>query len=156
MIASTVAHREWQGFCRAVDKPEWLADERFQDTAGLVANAKIRLEMMAEVLKTRSTDEWLEALDREDVPCGPVIQRDHLHENPQVIANQILVEDEHPVVGRMRQPRPAEQMDGTPSAIQGPAPTLGQHTREVLAEIGLSKAEIDRLRESGALGSSPA
>ncbi len=156
MIASTVAHREWQGFCRAVDKPEWLADERFQDTAGLVANAKIRLEMMAEVLKTRSTDEWLEALDREDVPCGPVMRRDQLHENPQVIANQILVEDEHPVVGRMRQPRPAEQMDGTPSTIRGPAPTLGQHTSEVLAEIGLSKAEIDRLRESGALGSSPA
>ena len=56
----------------------------------------------------------------------------------------------------MRQPRPAEQMDGTPSTIQRPAPTLGQHTGEVLAEIGLSKAEIDRLRESGALGSSPA
>ena len=153
MIASTVAHREWQGFCRAVGKLEWLEDERFQDTAGLVANAKERLEMMAEVLLTRDTDDWLEALDREDVPCAPVMQRDHLHEHAQVIENGIIVEDDHPVAGRMRQARPAEQMDGTPSAIRRPAPTLGQHTLEVLEEVGLSESQIDDLRQAGALGS---
>jgi crotonobetainyl-CoA:carnitine CoA-transferase CaiB-like acyl-CoA transferase len=153
MIASTVAHREWQGFCRAVGKLEWLEDERFQNTAGLVANAKERLEMMAEVLLTRDTDDWLEALDREDVPCAPVMQRDHLHEHAQVIENGIIVEDDHPVAGRMRQARPAEQMDGTPSAIRRPAPTLGQHTLEVLEEVGLSESQIDDLRQAGALGS---
>jgi crotonobetainyl-CoA:carnitine CoA-transferase CaiB-like acyl-CoA transferase len=152
MIVSTVAHREFQGFCRAVGKPEWLEDPRFSTTAGLVANATVRLELMAEVLKTRTTDEWLEALDREDVPCGPVLTRDHIHENAQVRENAILVEDDHPVAGRMRQPRPAERLDATPSAISRPAPMLGQHGDEVLREAGFSAAEIAALREAGALG----
>jgi crotonobetainyl-CoA:carnitine CoA-transferase CaiB-like acyl-CoA transferase len=152
MIASTVAHREFQGFCRAVGKPEWLEDPRFQSTAGLVANATARLELMAEVLATRTTTEWLEALDREDVPCGPVLTRDHIHEHAQVRENAILVEDEHPVAGRMRQPRPAERLDETPSAISRPAPMLGQHSDEVLREAGFSAEEIAALRGAGALG----
>jgi len=145
-----VALREFQGFARAVGRPEWQDDPRFQDAAGLVANARERLEMMASVLETRTTDEWLAALDREDVPCGPVLARDHLHEHPQVRENAILVEDEHPVVGRIRQPRPPERLEGTPSAISRPAPTLGQHGEEVLREAGLSVAEIDALRDMGA------
>jgi crotonobetainyl-CoA:carnitine CoA-transferase CaiB-like acyl-CoA transferase len=152
MIASTVAHREFQGFCRAVGKPEWLEDPRFASTAGLVANATARLELMAEVLATRTTDEWLAVLDREDVPCGPVLTRDHIHEHAQVRENAILVEDEHPVAGRMRQPRPAERLDATPSAISRPAPTLGQHSEEVLREAGFSADEIAALRGAGALG----
>ena len=152
VIASTVAHREWQGFCRAVERPDWLEDPRFQDTAGLVKNAKERLEMMAEILLTRPTAHWLEALDREDVPCGPVLTRDEVHLHPQVRANGIVVEQEHPVVGKVRMARPAERMDGTPSEITRPAPTLGQDTDEVLAEIGLSTDEIAALRSAGALG----
>ena len=152
MIVSTVALREFQGFCRVAGKPEWLEDPRFQDAAGLVAHARERLEMMAEVLRTRTTDEWLEALDHEDVPCGPVLTRDRLHEHAQVRANAIVVEQQHPVVGTVRQPRPAERFDATPSAISRPAPTLGEHTDEVLREVGYGADAIDALRACGALG----
>ncbi|HIF99803.1 MAG TPA: CoA transferase, partial [Myxococcales bacterium] len=131
-----------------------LEDPRFQNTAGLVAHAAERLEMMAEVLKTRTTEHWLEVLDEADVPCAPVLTRDNVHLNSQVQANGIIVEQEHPVVGLVRQARPAEQMDVTPSAISGPAPTLGQHTEEVLLEMGLSHERISELRESGVLGES--
>ena len=154
IIASTVAHREWQAFCRAAERTDWLEDPRFQDAAGLVAHARERLEMMAEVLKTRTTEYWLEVLDREDVPCAPVLTRDNVHLHPQVQANGIIVEQEHPVAGLVRQPRPAEQMDGTPSEISRPAPTLGQHTDDVLAELGVEKERIESLRESGVLGRS--
>ena len=153
MIASTVAHREFQGFCRAAGKTEWLEDPRFQDTAGLVANAKERLEMMAGVLETRTTNEWLTALDAEDVPCAPVLTRDRLHENEQVRENGILVEEDHPVAGKIRQPRPAERLEATPSAISRPAPTLGQHSDEVLREAGFASDEIETLRGAGTLGS---
>jgi len=152
MIVSTVAHREFAAFARAADKPEWLDDPRFQNAAGLVKYAKERLEMMAEVLLTRTTEEWLAALDAEDVPCGPVLRRAEMHENAQIRANQILVESDHPVVGRVRQARPAERMNGTPSVIRRPAPVLGEHTQEVLQELGLSADEIESLREAGALG----
>jgi crotonobetainyl-CoA:carnitine CoA-transferase CaiB-like acyl-CoA transferase len=154
MIASTVALREFQGFARAAGMHEWLEDERFQSAAGLIANARERLDMMAEVLLTRTTADWLEALDREDVPCGPVLPRDRLHEDPQVRAAGIVVEVEHPVAGLMRQARPAERLSGTPSEISRPAPMLGEHTLEVLEEAGLSATEIDALRAAGALGDS--
>ncbi len=152
VIVSTVAHREWQGFCRAAQRPDLLEDERFQNTAGLVANAAVRLELMAEILKTQTTEHWLDVLDREDVPCGPVLTRDDVHLHPQVQANGIIVEDEHPVVGLVRQARPAERMDGTPSEITRQAPLLGQHSDEILEEIGMSSDEIGALRASGALG----
>jgi len=152
VIVSTVAQREWQGFCRAAERPEWLEDSRFQDTAGLVAHARERLEMMAEVLKTRTTEHWLDVLDKADVPCAPVLTRDDVHLHPQVQANGIVIEQDHPVVGRVRQARPAEQMDGTPSAISRPAPVLGQHTEEVLVEMGVSSQRIAELRASGVLG----
>jgi crotonobetainyl-CoA:carnitine CoA-transferase CaiB-like acyl-CoA transferase len=152
IIASTVAHREWQAFCRAADRNDWLEDPRFQDAAGLVTHAHERLEMMAEVLKTRTTEHWLDVLDKADVPCAPVLTRDTVHLHPQVQANGIIVEQDHPVAGLIRQTRPAEQMDVTPSEISRPAPTLGQHTDEVLAEIGLSPERIAELRNSGTIG----
>ena len=155
VIVSTVALREWQGFCRAADKPEWLEDPRFQDAAGLVSHAAERIEMIAEVLQTRTTGAWLEGLDREDVPCAPVLTRDDVHLHPQVQANGILVESEHPAAGLMRQPRPAEEMDGTPSAIRRPAPLLGEHTDEILAEFGFGDDEISRLHPTGGSGPGP-
>jgi crotonobetainyl-CoA:carnitine CoA-transferase CaiB-like acyl-CoA transferase len=152
VVVSTVAHREFQGFCRAAERTDLLEDPRFTTTAGLVSHAKERLDLMAEIILEKSTDHWLEALDAEDVPCAPVLSRDVVHLHPQVQANGIIVEDEHPVVGLVRQARPAERLDGTPSEIRRPAPTLGQHTEEVLGELGLAPDEIETLRGTGALG----
>ncbi len=154
VMVSTVAHREFEGFCRAAGCEHWLEDPRFSSTAGLVANAKERIEMMAEVLRQKPTEHWLEVLDAEDVPCAPVLTRDDVHLHPQIISNGIIVEDEHPVVGLVRQARPAERMEGTPSEIRRPAPTLGQDTVEVLREAGFSEDEVHSLRTEGLLGSS--
>jgi len=146
MIAGTVALREWQAFCRAVDKPEWLEDARFQSAAGLVKHAEDRLEMMAGILVTKTTGEWLERLDAEQVPCAPVLDREELPHHPQIIANEMVVESEHPRAGRMREARPAERLDGTPSALRLPAPVLGEHSSELLRAAGFSPEEIEGLR----------
>jgi crotonobetainyl-CoA:carnitine CoA-transferase CaiB-like acyl-CoA transferase len=149
MIVGTVAHREFVAFCEAVGKPEWLEDPRFANAAGLIANAEARLELMQSVLITRTTAEWCERLDKAQVPCAPVLTRDELIVHPQIVENGIVLESDHPTAGRMREARPPERMEATPSGITRPAPTLGEHTDEVLREAGLDASRIEQLRSDG-------
>ncbi len=153
MIAGTVAHREWVAFCQAVEKPEWLEDPRFSSSAGLAKHADARIKLMASVLATATTAEWLERLDAAQVPCAPVLTRDQLSQHPQIIENKLIVESETPRTGRMQQARPAARFEGTPSGLHRPAPLLGEHTDEVLREAGFESSEIERLRADGLIGS---
>ena len=137
-------------------RPEWAEDPRFRSAAGLVKHADARLELMAEVLRERTTAEWLERLDAAGVPCAPVLSREEMLEHPQVRENALIEESEAPSTGRMRQPRPAERMEGTPSSLRRAAPLLGEHGESVLAETGLGAEEIASLRASGVLGGPPA
>jgi crotonobetainyl-CoA:carnitine CoA-transferase CaiB-like acyl-CoA transferase len=70
--------------------------------------------------------------------------------NPQVVNNRMIEECEQPMLGRVRQPRPAARFDATPARIGGPAPAIGQHTDSILAELGFSAQEIDALKRSKA------
>jgi crotonobetainyl-CoA:carnitine CoA-transferase CaiB-like acyl-CoA transferase len=137
MTAGTVSDAEWEGFTRAVGHPEWLDDARFRTAAGRVKHADARLDRMQEVLRERTTEEWLARLDAHQVPCAPILTRDEMLQHPQILANELIVESDAPPSGRMRQPRPAERFDATPSSLRRPAPLLGEHTDEVLTELGL-------------------
>lgn len=141
--------REWADLCNGLDKPEWLADERFKTQALRSTNRQARLLLLEEVLLTDTVEHWLDVLDRADVPCAPVLPRRAIPEHPQVIANQAIETLNHPGVGDIRQARPAARFEGSPAAIQGFAPYLGQHTREILADIGYDSAAIDELETAG-------
>jgi crotonobetainyl-CoA:carnitine CoA-transferase CaiB-like acyl-CoA transferase len=137
--------REWAALTRALDKPEWLADPRFTTPALRQKHIDERLAMTQEVLRTRTAGEWLAALTAEGVPCAPVLTRTELLGHPQVAANGIVVEAEHPGAGRLQQARAAARFSATPMSLRRGAPALGQHTREILAEAGLADEEVDGL-----------
>ena len=148
---AVVSDAEWRGLVRALGRPEWLDDPRFITPAGRERHAGERLKLTAEVLRTRRSAEWLTRLDAEQVPCAPILNREDILTDPQVAANQLIVESDHPHAGRMRQTRPAARFDRTPAAIRRPAPKLGEHTDEVLSEIGLSSSEIADLHAAGVI-----
>jgi crotonobetainyl-CoA:carnitine CoA-transferase CaiB-like acyl-CoA transferase len=152
ITCGAVSDSEWEGLCRALERPQWLQDDRFKTPAGRVRYADARLELTAEVLSTRSSEDWLARLDANQVPCAPILTRDQLLSDPQVAANHMIVEAAHPSVGPMRQPRPAARFDGTPAELRTFAPTLGQHTAEVLHEAGFGENEIIALRKAGVIG----
>jgi len=152
ITCGAVSDSEWDGLCHALERPEWLLDDRFKTPAGRVRFADARLELTAEVLKTRSSADWLARLDAHQVPCAPILTRDELLTDPQVAANHMIVEDTHPSAGPMKQPRPAARFSGTPAELRCFAPSLGEHTTDVLREAGCGHDEILALREAGVIG----
>ena len=144
--------KEWQALTRALDRPEWLDDERFRTAADRQRNINARLELTQEVLKTATSAWWLERLEAEDVPCAPVLNRSEMIRHPQVVANGIVTEHEHALAGRIRQARPAARFSRTDFELRESGARLGEHTGDVLGEAGFSACEIAGLRLAGVFG----
>jgi crotonobetainyl-CoA:carnitine CoA-transferase CaiB-like acyl-CoA transferase len=152
VTAAALTDRQWAGLAHAVERPEWLDDERFKTSALRQQNIDARLQLTQQALRTRSTTEWIERLTAAQVPCGPVLTRNQIIHHPQVEALGLVVETEHDKAGRLRQTRAAARFSKTPPAIRCGAPALGEHTQEVLAELGYSPGEIVALRAEEAIG----
>jgi crotonobetainyl-CoA:carnitine CoA-transferase CaiB-like acyl-CoA transferase len=145
ITVGTISDSEWQGFCAASGRPGLAEDPRFNTPGGRSVNATERILLMAEIIKKRPTAEWLQRLDANDVPSAPVLRRNEVIANQQVLARELIVELDHPDIGLVRQPKPAARFDRTPARIQGPAPRIGEHSATILAELGFEAAEIERL-----------
>src|SRR6202163_2191397 len=145
IAAGTISDSEWQGFCRASGDPELAKDPRFTTPASRSVNAAARIHRMAEYIAQHTTAEWLERLDAADVPCAPILRRSEIIGNEQVVARGIIAEFEQPTVGRVRQPKPAARFEVNEAVIGGPAPRVGQHSKDVLRELGYSDADIERM-----------
>ncbi len=149
ITCGAVSDSEWEGMCAALGQPHWLDDERFNTPMGRVANAKERIDSMGDVLKSRTSADWLERLDANDVPCAPVLSRPELLENEQIKANKLISQYEHPGLGQIRQPRPGAKFSRSDIRKEPIAPALGQHSEEILHDLGLSGAEIKELVDNG-------
>jgi crotonobetainyl-CoA:carnitine CoA-transferase CaiB-like acyl-CoA transferase len=152
ITAAVVTNRQWEGLTRALEQPQWLEDERFKTPALRGENVEARLQLTQDVLIGRSSADWLERLTEADVPCAPVLTRNEVIRHPHVTAMGIVAVVEHPKAGKLRQARNAARFSKTPADIRRPAPALGEHTQEILAELGYSTGDITGLYADGALG----
>ena len=146
-----VSDREWAGLCTALDRPDLIADERFVTRATRSANRQERMETVEAALGVHSSDDIIAHLEANDVPCMKVMSRREALDDPQIIANGIVVEIDQPGLGRLRQARPAALFSETPSHSPRPAPALGQHTRDIPTEAGFDEAEITAFIDRGAI-----
>ena len=140
---------QWIALTQALDRAEWLEDERFKTPALRQKNVEARLALTQEVLRSDTAEHWLDTLTKAGVPCAPVLTRFQVIEAPQVKALGAVIEAEHPQAGRLRQMRNAARFEGTPADINRPAPALGEHSAEILAEAGYTAEEIAALKADG-------
>lgn len=136
ITVGAVSDDEWKGLCAALDQPQWLDDERFNTPSGRVVNAPARLSLTQEVLQHKTSAEWLSVLDANQVPCAPILDRTTLLDHPQILANGIIEDHEEEDLGSFRLPRPAARFSVTQADIKRQAPHLGEHTEQLLAELG--------------------
>lgn len=150
MAVSAHTDSTWRGLCAAVGRPDWLEDPRFATVAAREINKPARLELTQEALLTDATDPWMARLTAHDVPCAPVLTRAQMIAHPQVAANGIIVESDHPEAGRIRQTRAPARFGAGPADPPRPARRLGADTEAALAEAGHSPADIAAMFKSGA------
>jgi len=145
---SAISDSEFGGLCRALGRPELQRDPRFADAGARARHAAALHAVVESLTAVLETSDLVARLLREDVPHAAVTRLEELHEHPQVVASGVLMEAEHPSAGRMRGPRPVADFERTPSRVLRLAPLLGEHTAEILAELGLDELEVARLREA--------
>jgi len=142
MAVSAHTDATWAGLSAAVGRADWLTDPRFASVALREVNKPARLELTQQALLADTTGSWMARLSAHDVPCAPVLTRREMIAHPQVAANGIVVETDHPQAGRLRQARTPARFSSTPVDIPRPARRLGEDTESVLAEIGYSDETI--------------
>ncbi len=138
----------WENFCKAIGRPDFAKYSRLADQFVRAANPEeIRArEEIEAVIRTRTRDEWYGFLVKQDVCVGKVYDVEEVFEDPQIRARQMVVETEHPEIGKVKEVGVAIKMLGTPGAVRRAAPYRGEHTDEVLKELGLPPDEIRALR----------
>ena len=141
------SERQWPRFCRALGLPALADDPDFATNGDRVANRADLLPTLAERFAERTTEEWLTALDAADVPAGPILDVAAAFDSPWAAGR--TVDLEHPRLGRVRQVAPPNEQSATPATVRTPPPLLGEHTDEILAELGYDVAAIEALRRSG-------
>lgn len=137
----------FDGICNAVGHPEWIDDQRWPN--GLGGDMHLFQDLLSEAISELSTEEALAVFAAQDVPAGAVVPLAEVHAHPQAVARGSIVEHTAPHIGAVRVPRPPWQLPDSPPIEHAEAPVLGQHTTEILTELGLDTTAIEALYNDG-------
>jgi crotonobetainyl-CoA:carnitine CoA-transferase CaiB-like acyl-CoA transferase len=149
---SVVTDRHWEWFCEALDAPELGADERFAEINERVANRDILNERLEEILSDWTVSEAVETLRDASIPAAPINDTQSVWDNPQVQARGMLQTMDHPEAGEIDTLGFPVKYGNIQPRIERHPPSLGEHSRQVLAENGFSEKAIDRLVSEGVIG----
>jgi crotonobetainyl-CoA:carnitine CoA-transferase CaiB-like acyl-CoA transferase len=142
----------WTRLCDALEAPELAADPRFASNSDRVANRATLVPILEDIFARRTVGAWMERFREGDIPAAPVNNLDDVFAEPPVAERNMIVEYDHPQVGKVRLPGNPIKMSGMEGTISKPAPMLGEHTDEVLSELlGLDAPMIAALRAAGAV-----
>ncbi|PTN49278.1 CoA transferase [Achromobacter xylosoxidans] len=141
--------KHWRNFFDLIGRPELSRDPRFSTHGARAAYIGEVYAFVADVIATRSSQDWLEGLARADIPASPLYSVDNLLQDEHLAATGFIRPMHHPSEGRIRTTAPLGRYENTPTSIRRPAPRLGQHSREVLAEAGYDPARIDAMTARG-------
>ncbi len=144
--------REWARLCKALGLEHLIDDPNYKTLLARYENSEPLYYILENIFATKTRDEWLEVLTRGDVPCAPILERSEVLSSPQVTANDMAVTQQHPLAGKVTMVNTPVRLSAAPGSVRTPAPLLGQHTDEVLRELGYTASEVSRLREQKAVG----
>ncbi|MEO1542889.1 MAG: CoA transferase [Pseudomonadota bacterium] len=139
----------WERMLKLIGAEHLNEDPRFSSNAGRIQNRVVLADVLADDFKKKTTADWLAAFEAVGVPAGPVLSVTEMHRDPQTLARDMIVETTHPVVGDVKTIGLPVKFSKTPGGVTRAAPVMGQHTREVLAEVGYSPTQIDAMITSG-------
>ncbi len=154
VVYYTATSERMAGLLRTLGRPDLAADDRYSNLNSLAANPEyqgVTANAIADGLGALTTTEAIDRLTAEGVPCGPILDRSEVANDPQVRHNKCLVEWEHPVIGRLRQAIPAVRFSATPAQLRREIDELGASTVDILIELGRENDQIEALRRDGVL-----
>ncbi|RTZ45409.1 CoA transferase [Candidimonas sp. SYP-B2681] len=149
IIIGGANERNWTRIAEVLGHPEWCDDPRFILNAERMRNRDALVEIMSEILTTKSADDWLAAFDKAGVPAGPVHSIGQALSHPQTLARGMIVEQVHPQAGNVRTIGMPVKLSMTPAQYRRAAPRLGEDTMAILSEFGYDAAEIDAFIDTG-------
>ncbi|EGL82561.1 L-carnitine dehydratase/bile acid-inducible protein F [Caldalkalibacillus thermarum TA2.A1] len=151
MVVAVGNDRQFKKLCTLIGKEEWAQDERFATNDQRVRHRYELEALLSEVFKQKTAAEWRDLLNQEGIPCGPINNMKELFHDPQVAAREMVVSMQHPTAGDIRLVGSPLKLSRTPVQFRCPPPRAGEHTREVLRDLGIADREIEALKEKGIL-----
>lgn len=142
----------WQRLVEIIDSTELGEDPRFATNDLRMANLDDLVQLLNSIFCLESTEHWLQRLEQGGVPAGPILDISQMHQDPQTQAREMVVEHQHPTAKKVKSIGLPVKFSETPGSVDCAAPTLGQHTHEVLLEFGYTIAEIIEMLQHGDVG----
>jgi len=137
----------WERFCKAVGLEKVMNDPKFATNAKRVENREEIVKIIGDLIAAKYGEEWLKILTDAGVPCGPIYTVDKIFSDPQVLHRQMLQELDHPKVGKIKVAGTPVKLSDTPGEVKSAPPVLGQHTQEILTQLGYSDKDVTKLKE---------